>query len=169
MMRSTMLSYSLAMARTPIYEWQAMEYPARSRGSDWYWALGILAIAACIVCILFNDILLGLVILAGSSAIALQAFRPHREHTFTITEEGVSIDSALYLYSSMRDFSVLEYLDTELPPALSIYTNHILAPHLLIPIVGHDPFEIYEYVLNHIPEGDHEHSVMDRIMHVLHF
>lgn len=155
------------MPRGPLYEWYGTEYASQEKSADWFWALGIVSLAAILACILFNNFLLALVILAGSGALAAQAARRSREHHFSITEQGVTIDNALYPYESMVDFSILEYLDETLPPALSIKTNHILAPHLLIPINGPDPVEVYEYVLNHVPEGEHKHSFMDHLMHLL--
>ena len=63
----------------------------------------------------------------------------------------------------MRDFAILEFIDPEQPPALSIKTNHVLAPHIWIPINDHDPVDIYEYISNHLPEGMHEETLLDRI------
>jgi hypothetical protein len=155
------------MARAPLYEWYGKEYVFEEKGSDWYWALGIIALAAIVACVLFNDILLALVVLAAASTLALTSAKHPRTHHFMIFDTGVGIDHSLYLYQDMRDFAVLEYLDPELPPALSIKTNHILAPHILIPIVDQDPDEIYEYISQHLPEGMHEESLIDRLTAML--
>src|SRR3712207_5338395 len=117
------------MAR-PLFEWYGKQYSFEEHGSDWFWALGIVAAAAALTSILFGNILLALVIVAGAGAIAIQAKQQRRDHHFAVYEEGIAIDGNLYLYEDMRDFSVLEFVDPEQPPALSIKTNHILAPHL---------------------------------------
>lgn len=152
------------MARMAIFEWDTKEYTAGERGNDWYWALGIVAAAAAVASILFGNILLAFVILAGAGAIGLQVARAPRVHRFAIFEDGLAIDDRLYLFSEMLDFSILEYVDPELPPALSIKTKHVLSPHLLIPIVGHDPMRIYEYLNLHVPDGFHETSILDRFI-----
>jgi hypothetical protein len=145
-----------------VFEWEAKEYVREEKSADWYWALGIIATAVVIVCILFNNILLGLVIAAGCGALALAAARRPEIHRFAVTDEGVAIDNRLYPYGAMRTFSVLEYIDTNIPPHLSIKTNHVLAPHITMPIVDHDPMEIYEYVSQHVEEGRHDvPSAMD--------
>ncbi len=159
--------YHFRMARPPLYEWEGMEYSFEEKGADWYWALGIVATAAIIACILFNNFLLALVILAAASAVAVQAVKHPRVHHFAILEQGVAIDGTLYKYEDMLSFSVLEYLDPELPPALSLKTRKLLAPHLVIPIVGHDPQEIYEFFEAHIPEGRHDESFIDRVVDLL--
>ena len=151
------------MRPTTVFEWYGKEYVFEEKNADWYWAVGIIAIAAMVACVLFNNILLALVVLAAATALALTTAKRPRTHRFSIYDIGVGIDNNLYLYEDMVDFSVLEYIDETLPPSLSIKTNHILAPHILIPIVDHDPVEVYEYVSQHLPDGMHEHSLFDRI------
>lgn len=155
--------------RPPVFEWYADNYSFTERSTDWYWALGIAGLAIMLACVLFGQYLLGLVTLAGAIAIAIQGARPVREHYFFITEEGVGIDTVLYPFETMRDFSVVEFLDDTLPPALSLKTDHIFAPHIMIPITGADPEEVYDYVLRRVPEGNHEETPIERIMHLLHF
>ncbi|MEO6536888.1 MAG: hypothetical protein ABIT47_04300 [Candidatus Paceibacterota bacterium] len=157
------------MPINPIFAWDGQEYSFEERGSDWYWALGIITVAATVTSILFSNILLALVIVAGAATIALQAAKHRRTHHFAIYDNGIAIDNNLYLYKDMRHFGILEYIDPTLPPALSIKTNHILAPHLLIPIHEYDPEEIYNYVSFHLPEGDHNETLIDRAVSILHF
>ena len=155
------------MPRPPLFEWHGKEYSSEEKGADWYWALGIVAAALIIVSVLFNNILLALVIAAGAIALALQSARKPRIHRFAITESGIIIDQSMYPYENMLHFSVLEYADETMPPSLSIKTKHILAPHLLIPIIGYDPVDIYDYVSLHLEEGKHDESVVDRVIELL--
>lgn len=157
------------MARRPLFEWYGTEYAFEERGSDWYWALGIISAATILTAILFGNVLLALVILVGAATVGLQAAKIRREHHFAVYEDGIAIDDDLYLYDDMRDFAILEYLDETLPPALSIKTNHILSPHLLIPINDHDPVDVYEYISQHLPEGMHEETLIERITALLRF
>ena len=151
------------MERDALFSWEGHEYAFEEHGADWYWALGIITLAAVLVAILFSNILLALVILAGAFSIGIQAAKHRRLHRFTIYDNGIAIDGDLYEYAAMRDFAILEYVDPTLPPALSIKTNRILAPHLLIPIHDYDPDEIYFYISNHLPEGMHEETLVDRL------
>src|SRR5215208_5104564 len=98
------------MARVPVFEWYGREYSFEERGSDWYWALGIVSAAAVLTCVLFGNLLLALVILAGTVAVGLQAAKHSRIHHFAVYTDGIAIDDNLYLYEGMRNFSVLEYL-----------------------------------------------------------
>ena len=155
------------MARAPLFEWEGHEYSFEEKGADWYWALGIITLATVVACILFNNVILALVVVAASGTLALQAAKQPREHYFAITHRGVVIDKNLYPYEDMLSFSVLEYADETMPPSLSIKTKNFLASHLLIPIVGHDPVEIYDFFHAHIPEGRHEESFFDHVIEML--
>ncbi len=151
------------MPRDPLFVWEGKEYAFEEHGADWYWALGIITIAAVLTAILFSNILLALVIVAGALTIGLQAAKHKKTHRFSVYDTGVAIDDNMYFYADMRDFAILEYIDPTLPPALSIKTNHILAPHLLIPIHDYEPEDVYEYISNHLPEGMHEENPLDRV------
>jgi hypothetical protein len=155
------------MPRGVIWEWNGHEYSFEEKGSDWYWALGIIAVAVIAACILFSNLVLALVVAAGAGALALEAAKGPREHYFAITDAGVVIDRNLYLYEHMLSFTVLEYADERMPPSLSIKTKHLLASHLLIPIVGHDPVEIYDFFIAHLPEGRHDQSIFDHLIGLL--
>ena len=154
----------MSMPRPPIFEWEAKEYEFQEKSADWYWALGIIATAAAIAAVLFGNIILALVIVAAAVSIALQAAKRPRVHRFAITDQGLEIGERLYLFDTMLHFSILEYLDADVPPALSIKTRSLLSPHLLVPLVDVNPDEVYEYVSLHLEEGNHENSVIDRLV-----
>lgn len=155
------------MAREVFFEWQAEGYLFEEKSSDWYWALGIIAVAGAVASVLFGNIILALLILVAAGTLALSSLKKPSMHVFSITEEGLMIDEDLYEYESILSFSVLEYIDPKLPPALSLRTHKLLAPHLIIPIVGPDPVEIYEFFAEHVEEGKHDESVIDRVIDLL--
>ena len=146
------------------FTWEGTEYRFEDKAPDWYWALGIIATAVAIAAILFNNILLALLVVVAAGSVAVHAAKHPRIHRFAITDDGISIDSNFYAFKDMLSFSVLEYADETLPPSLSIKTKHFLAPHLLIPLVGQDPIAVFEYMDQHLPEGRHEHSPIDRMV-----
>ncbi len=152
------------MPRTVFFEWEGSEYIFEQKGADWYWALGIIAVAGMVASVLFGNVILALLIAAAAGTLALSTAKHARNHVFRITDQGVMIDENVYEYEHILSFSVLEYIDPTLPPALSLKTRRFLAPHLLIPIVGPDPLEIYDFFAEHIEEGKHDESVVDRII-----
>ena len=156
------------MART-VFEWQAKEYEFEERSADWYWALGIVATALAIVCVLFGNILLALVIIAGAAAVALQAAKHPKIHRFVLTDAGLSIDDAFYPYESMTAYAILEYIDNEFPPALSIKTSSLITPHLLVPLAGVNADAMYAYLLQHVVHEPHGLPFSHRIAALFRF
>lgn len=157
----------VSMARVIFYEWRAEGYPFEEKSADWYWALGIVTIAAAIASALFGNVILALLIVAAATTLGLSTLKRPMLHVFRITDEGVMIDENLYSYDSIVSFSVFEYIDPKRPAALSLRTHKPLAPHLIIPIVGPDPVEIYEFFAEHTEDGRHDESLVDRIIDFL--
>ncbi len=152
------------MHQHALFAWEGSEYRFEDKSADWYWALGIIATGATIASLLFNNVLLAVLVVTAAFAIAIHAAKHPRVHRFSLTGDGIAIDGNFYAFKNMLSFSILEYADEKLPPSLSIKTKHFLAPHLLIPIHDHDLDEIYQHVLEHVPEGRHEHSNFDSIV-----
>ena len=152
------------MPRPPIFVWEGTEYTFKEKSSDWYWAVGIIAVAASVASLLFGNIIFAIVILVAAAALAITAAKQPRSHKFAITEQGLTIGDRLYPYDTMMHFSVLEYIDHDLPPALSIKTRSLFAPHLLVPLIDVDADDVYEYLSLHLDEGNHHNSVIDRLV-----
>lgn len=152
------------MAQPALFEWQAKEIAPDERSADWFWALAIVALALVILCVLLSDYLLAIVVVIAAVTTSLLAAKKPRIHRFAITTSGITVDTRHYPFDNMLHFSIFEYLDPNKPAAISIKTKSLLAPHLLIPIVGHDPAEIYEFLAFHMPEGKHHESIIDRVV-----
>jgi hypothetical protein len=145
------------------FEWEGVEYEHRPRSADWFWALGIIAVAGTVAAVLFADYLLALLILAASVTLALHAAKKPHTHRFLLTDDGLVIGTELHPYERMRSFAILEYIEGDLPPVLSIKTEHWLAPHLLIPLNEVDADEVYDYLLDRVDEGEHPPTLADLV------
>ena len=146
------------------FHWEGKHINFGEKTADWYWAVGIVAGAGVIVAILFNNLLLALMIALGTAALIMVNIKEPRIHRFSITADGLFVDDQHFPYEKIHSFSVLEYIDPTLPPALSIKTHYLLAHHLLIPILDHDPEHLYTFLSNHLPDGGHQHHVFDRLL-----
>lgn len=155
------------MARDVYFEWTANGYVYEEKSPDWFWAVGIVAVAGAIASMLFGNFILALLIVVAAVTLSLSALKRPRTHTFRIADDGLWIDDTLYDYDDILSFSVLEYIDPNLPPTLSLRTKKFLVPHLLVPIVDADPIEIYEFFVGQVEEGRHDQSLTDRIIDLL--
>lgn len=151
------------MPRPAILEWEGREYDHNPKSADWYWALGIAAAAAAIAAAIFGNYLLALLIIISAAALALHAAKESPLHRFRLVEEGIAIGSKLHRFERMLSFSVLEDVEGELPPMISIKTESWLSPHLIIPLEGVDADLVYAYFLHHVDEDEHGHTLADLV------
>ena len=56
-------------------EWRAFEHEHIHKSSDWFWALGIIAIAGAVTAIIFNNILFAIIILVGAFTLSVHAVK----------------------------------------------------------------------------------------------
>ena len=149
------------MAQDVLLEWKGREYDHNPKSADWYWALGIIAVAATVAAILFDNYLLAVLIVIAAGAIALHRVKRPPLHLFCLVDQGIVIGDELHPFERMLSFSVLEDVEGELPPMISIKTESWLSPHLIIPLEGVDVDRVYAYFLGHVDEGEHTHTFPD--------
>ena len=149
------------MSRTVLFEWEGRERDHSPKSADWYWALGIIGVAAAIASILFGNYLLAVLVVVAAAALALHAAKEPPVHRFRLVEQGLVIGDDLHPFERMLSFSVLEDVEGELPPLLSIKTESWLSPHLVIPLAGVDADAVYAYFLHHVDENEHKHTFVD--------
>lgn len=151
------------MPTSAIVEWEGREYDHNPKSADWYWALGIVAVAGSIAAILFGNILFAFLIIIAAVAIALHATKEPPIHTFRLLDTGLMVGEDMHPYEHMHSFTVLEDIEAEFPPLLSIKTKSWHSPHLVIPLEGVDVDLIYAHFLHHVEEADHPHTLSDLV------
>ena len=157
------------MSRTVLLEWEGQEYDHNPKTNDWYWALGIIAVAGTIAAILFGSYLIAILIVIASGVVALHAGNHPPTHRFKIIDHGLIIGEELHPFEYMSSFSVLEDIEGEFPPQLSVKTTNWLSPHLIIPLEGVDADMVYAYFLQNVKEEKHHHSFHDLVAALLRF
>ena len=112
--------------------WSAPEHHHIEKSSDWYWALGIIAVAGAVASILFGNTLFGIVILLGASTMVVFALREPKLMDFAVTVRGIRTGNELFPYSTLESF----YIDEHDPrgPQLLIKSKRIFMPLIIVPI-----------------------------------
>ncbi len=151
------------MAANVIAEWEGHEYEHDPKSADWYWALGIIAVAGTIASILFGNTLFAVLILVAAIAIGLHAAKQPPLHRFQLIETGLMIGDVLFPFNQMISFSILQDAAEQYPPLLSIKTASWHAPHLMIPLDGVDESTVLAHFLNHVDEEEHQHTLADLV------
>lgn len=119
------------MAQGEGIAWRVKTHEYRERSTDWFWGLGLLAIAGAGVSIFFGNALLSIILVVGALSIGVLAAREPREHDIHIDTRGIAVDGTLYRYQSLHSFWVEG--DSE-SPRLFVTTTGVLAPHLTLPL-----------------------------------
>lgn len=154
-------------ARPPI-EWEAHEYVHVEKTPEWFWALGLIAVAGSIAAVLYDSVIFAVYILIAAFVLALFANRQPNVVRFAVTQRGVRIDDVLYPYNSLESFAVDE-LSPNHTPKLILESRKAFAPKLVIPLEGVDADEVHDFIARFLPEDDHIEPLSHRVMEWLGF
>ena len=146
-----------------LLEWQAFEHEHIHKSSDWFWALGIIAIAGAVTSIIFGNILFAIVILVGAFTLGMHAAKRPTRFNFKISARGVIIGNKMHPYSSLESFWVDDE-DEHILPKLLIKSKKLLAPHIVIPIEHISPDDVRDYLLEYLTEEEDSESLAQKIM-----
>jgi hypothetical protein len=143
--------------------WQAREHGNHERSNDWFWVVGIVAVAGAILMIYFDNLLFALVILVGAFALMLQAHKKDDLITFEISRKGIRIDDKLFPYSMIESFWVI---DEEVDDKILLKSKKPLMPLIIIPYDSDttDPDEIRDYLLDYVHEDELHEPFHQKLM-----
>ena len=112
--------------------WEAPEHRHIEKTSDWYWALGIVAVAAAVAAFIFNNILFGMVILLAAATMILVSHRHPKIVPFEVSVRGVRLARDFHPMGTLESYCIDE--DNPLGPQLIVKSQHFFVPLLILPI-----------------------------------
>lgn len=127
----------------------------QERSVDWYWGLGLLAVAGAALSIFFGNILLAAILLIGAGSIGTLAARGPRTHWVRIDARGISMDGTLHPYSSLHSFWV-DQSGTDAGKLL-VTTRAPLHPQLIVPLVERSRGAAVRSFLKRYMEEEEQH------------
>ena len=142
--------------------WEAPEHEHIEKGNDWFWALGIIAIAASAAAIIFGNTLFGVVILLGASTMVVFAHRKPKMMDFAVTSRGIKIGNELFPYSTLESF----YIDEDNPggPQLLAKSERLFMPLIIVPLPEEYVDDIDDLISSKIPEEHLEEPIAHKIL-----
>ncbi|HJN62981.1 MAG TPA: hypothetical protein QGH03_01995 [Candidatus Paceibacterota bacterium] len=147
--------------------WEEYEYDFSEKSTDWFWALGIVAISIAVTAVILNNFLFAILILVGAFALAIYAVREPNLVIYEVNQRGVVVEDKLYLYNSLDSFWI-DYTDEK--PKLLISSKKMLMPHIVIPIGDDvDTNHLRDYLLDYVDEEEQGGSLSTIIMKYLGF
>ena len=141
--------------KEPRISWEIEEYNHREKGPDWFWALGVIAIASAAIAVIFHDTL------------GFYAARRPEVIEIAISDQGIRIRNFFYAFEKIKGFSIDEH---DLGNHLIIETSRIVAPVISIALpYTIDPETLRQLLLTRLTEKNFKEQLTHRVMEHLGF
>jgi hypothetical protein len=150
------------MPSSPRISWSAYEHEHVERGRDWYIALGVVAVSIAVICVVFNNVLFGVLIIAAAITLAILAKRPPQFEVIELSDRGIKIGPTMHKYEEIISFWVEDH-NTD-PPLLLVDTTKFLSPNLIIPVVTVSPAEVRAFLRERIDEVPMKEPVAHKLL-----
>ena len=150
------------MPTRTVLRWSAYEHEHIPRGSDWFWALGIIALSAAIIAILFHDVLFAILILIAAAILGMLANVPPEIIQFEISDRGIRTGDTMHRFEEIIAFWVEEHGVER--PLLLVDTVKFMAPNLIIPLENIDPHLVRTYLQRHADEVPMQEPLAHKIL-----
>lgn len=156
------LCYNIPMASS-IIEWNAPEHHHVEKTSDWYWAVGIVAVTAALVAFIFGNIIFGIFIVVGACALMLHASKYPAIVHCTVNDRGISVDDTLYPFLSLESFWI--NIDDH-DPKIILKSRKAFMPYITIHIDADEvnPEDIRDILLDYIAETEHREPISQKLL-----
>lgn len=147
-------------------EWEDFEYEFKHKTSDWYWAVGIIAVSVAIAAIFFGNVLFGVLILLGAFTLSMHAARHPDIIHFELNPKGAVSGKTMYPYSSIDSFWVE---DRDRNPRILLKSKKVLMPFIILPLGSTISDTARGYLAQHLKEEEHLEPLLQKIMEYLGF
>lgn len=152
-----------------ILRWDAYEHEHIARGSDWFIALGVTALAIALISILFHNIFFAILIIIAAVVIGQLAMIEPELVEFELSDKGIRINGTLHRYREIISFWV-EDEHNDLPhshPLLLVDTIKLMSPNIIIHIEDVDPALVRAFLIERIPEVHMREPISHKIFELL--
>ena len=153
---------------TITYAWQVSEFEYKEKKRNWYWIVGIIALALIVVAVIMNNYLLGFLVLLGAFLMFTQSTQQPLDLDIEISEQGINIHDKMHRFETIQAFWMKETKSEEVMLILLTSQNMTPLESLIIP-PEIDPLELREYLLEFIPEEELRQSYTERLMDIIGF
>lgn len=150
----------------PQFEWSALEHEHFERSSEWFWIVGIIAVALAIAALILGNPLFAVLIVISAFLLAMFAVKKPEPVHYQLSQKGVRINNTLYPYRSLKSFFVT-HGDPRLDmiPKLLLESDRPIMPLISIPLdESIDPDHVHEYMLKFLEEKEHKEPIAHHLL-----
>lgn len=153
--------------RTHAISWEAPEHNHIEKRSDWFWALGIIALCGALAAFFFGNFLFAVLIILGSAVMALQSVKRPRIVPFMVGTRGVRAGDQLFTYGTLEAYRIDD--ENPLNPQLLLRSKSMWMPLIVIPIPEEYLHDIEDIVRERLSEENLEEPLAHKLLELAGF
>ena len=147
-------------------EWEAHQYEYKERSSDWFWAVGIVAISIAVTSVILHNIIFGILVLVGAFALALFINREPEVVEVRLDERGVTKGKVHYPYQTLHSF----WIEVEHShPRIYLRSQKFFLPLIIVPLGEVPAEEVAEKLSHFLVEEHHALPLVEKMLEYLGF
>lgn len=150
----------------PQFEWSAYEHEHFERSSEWFWIVGIIAVALAIASMILGNPLFGALILISAFLLAMFAVKKPNIVIYQLSAKGIRINNTFYPFRALNSFFVT-HGDPRLDmiPKLLVSSSKPLMPLMSIPLdPDMDPDDVRDFMLQFLSEEEHKEPIAHHLL-----
>lgn len=149
-------------------QWEAYEHLHVDRTPDWFWGVGLSALALAVIAIVMKNITFAILIVVSAFVLTLRALKIPATHTYVLTRKGIIENDILHSYSELEAFWVDDENDT-FHPKLLVRHKRKLLPLMVLPLGSMDGETVHNYLINFMDADRMEEPPFIKILEYLGF
>ena len=146
--------------------WSTLEYEEKARSTDWFWALGIIVVAASITSIIYGNYFFAILVILSGILLGFFAIKKPEMISYELNKKGLKIKTRLFPYDTIKAF----FVQTAPKPTLFIKSSRMFMPIISMPIESSFSEKIKSTMLsNNVLEEEIKENPSEKIMESLGF
>jgi len=134
-------------------EWSAPEYEHKQHSNDWFWAIGIIALAALILAIWFKNYVFAIFILLSGVSLFMFSVRNPKDIQFIIEKKGVGMGRDFFPWKDLKSFNINNDDNNDYAKLFLETKKHFL-PIYTLPLPKEKIEQVKESLLKMIPSSE---------------
>ena len=135
--------------------WRIEEPDHLPKNAEWFWALGILALALIVFSILLKNYLLIIIVALAIFIIYSSKNKKLELINFRLDNDGLYIEYKFYSYDSFESFWIFPNKE------IAFRNKRHLTPLLIVPFHNNDEPKIKRILNKYLPESEEQESLID--------
>jgi hypothetical protein len=147
--------------------WETLEYDHKDRSNDWYWAVGIIALCAVVVSVLYKNYFFAVFLLLATALVYYKAKRKPLFLKCYLSDIGITVGNIKVPYSEVVSFWIEINNNPHQNHMLIVKMKKGLHPILNVNVPDDKAVEVFDFLSTKAtPEEMSEGQVIKMIKHL---